>query len=74
MIQNNTYLNVADNTGAKTIMCITVLSKKSKVAFLGDIFVGVIKFWFLFNFFTLLYFDINNFLFLKGFLSYDSNS
>lgn len=44
MIQNNTYLNVADNTGAKTIMCITVLSKKSKVAFLGDIFVGVIKF------------------------------
>lgn len=44
MIQNSTYLTVADNTGAKTIMCITILSKKSKFACLGDVFVGVVKF------------------------------
>lgn len=44
MIQNGTYLNIVDNTGAKTIMCISILSRKSKFASIGDIFVGVVKF------------------------------
>nr|YP_009540886.1 ribosomal protein L14 [Phacus inflexus]AYQ93322.1 ribosomal protein L14 [Phacus inflexus] len=43
MIQSQTYLNVADNTGAKRIMCINVLSSRSKYAKLGDIIVGVVK-------------------------------
>lgn len=43
MIQAQTYLNVADNTGAKKIMCINVLSSRSKYAKLGDVIVGVVK-------------------------------
>nr|ALP86090.1 ribosomal protein L14 [Phacus orbicularis] len=43
MIQNQTYLSVADNTGAKKIMCINVLSNRSKYAKLGDLIVGVVK-------------------------------
>lgn len=43
MIQNQTYLNVADNTGAKKLMCINVLSSRSKYAKLGDVIVGVVK-------------------------------
>nr|AOP19100.1 ribosomal protein L14 [Halimeda discoidea] len=44
MIQPQSYVNVADNTGARKIMCIRVLngSKKQK-ARLGDIFLGVVK-------------------------------
>lgn len=45
MIQNQTYLAVADNTGAKKIMCINVLSTRSKYANLGDLIVGVVKVW-----------------------------
>lgn len=48
MIQTQTYLNVADNTGAKKIMCINVLNSTSKFAKLGDIVVGVVKVSFLF--------------------------
>lgn len=43
MIQPQTLLNVADNTGAKKVMCINVLGSKSKYASLGDIIVAVVK-------------------------------
>lgn len=43
MIQSQTYLNVADNTGAKKIMCINILSSRSNYAKLGDVIVGVVK-------------------------------
>lgn len=43
MIQPQTILNVADNTGARKIMCINVLGSKSKYAVLGDVIVGVVK-------------------------------
>lgn len=43
MIQNQTYLNVADNTGAKKIMCICVLGNNRRVAKIGDIVIGVVK-------------------------------
>jgi large subunit ribosomal protein L14 len=38
MIQMYTYLDVADNTGAKEVMCIQVLGgSKRRVAYLGDV-------------------------------------
>lgn len=44
MIQQETRLNVADNTGAKTLLCIRVLGNSGKkVASVGDVFVGVVK-------------------------------
>jgi large subunit ribosomal protein L14 len=43
MIQSQTYLNVADNTGAKKLMCIRVLGNNKKYATIGDIIVGVVK-------------------------------
>ena len=43
MIQPQTYLNVADNTGAKKIMCIRVLGDNRKYAKIGDIIIGVVK-------------------------------
>lgn len=43
MIQPQTYLNVADNTGAKKIMCIRVLGNNRKYAKIGDIIIGVVK-------------------------------
>jgi large subunit ribosomal protein L14 len=43
MIQSQTYLNVADNTGAKKIMCIRVLGNNKKTGNVGDIIIGVIK-------------------------------
>ncbi len=44
MIQSNTILNVADNTGAKKLMCIQVLGASGKkTAAIGDIIVGSIK-------------------------------
>jgi large subunit ribosomal protein L14 len=42
VIQQQTRLTVADNTGAKEIMCIRVLGNKS-VAGIGDIIIGVVK-------------------------------
>ncbi|HHE67526.1 MAG TPA: 50S ribosomal protein L14 [Candidatus Parcubacteria bacterium] len=44
MIQQETKLKVADNTGAKIIQCIRVLGgSKRRYARLGDIIVGVVK-------------------------------
>ena len=43
MIQPQTYLTVADNTGAKKIMCIRVLGGNRKYAKVGDIIIGVVK-------------------------------
>jgi large subunit ribosomal protein L14 len=44
MIQMQTYLNVADNSGAKKAMCIKVLGgSKRKVAGVGDIIVIAVK-------------------------------
>ena len=37
MIQPQTILNVADNTGAKKILCIRVLGGNKKYANIGDI-------------------------------------
>lgn len=43
MIQPQSYLNIADNTGAKTIMCIRVLGNQKRVAKIGDVIIGVVK-------------------------------
>jgi len=43
MIQSQTILTVADNTGARKIMCIKVLGNNRKYAKIGDIIIGVIK-------------------------------
>lgn len=43
MIQSQTYLHVADNTGAKEVMCIKILGNNRRYGNVGDIFIGVIK-------------------------------
>ena len=44
MIQNETRLRVADNTGAKEILCIRVLGGSArKYAGVGDIIIGTVK-------------------------------
>jgi len=44
VIQNQTLLNVADNTGARKIMCIRVLGgSKRKTSSVGDIVVASVK-------------------------------
>lgn len=44
MIQPQSLLNVADNSGAKSVMCIRVLGGGNrKFAGIGDIIVGVVK-------------------------------
>ncbi len=44
MIQPQTMLNVADNSGAKKIMCIRVLGgSKRRYARIGDIIIGAVK-------------------------------
>jgi large subunit ribosomal protein L14 len=43
MIQPQTYLTVADNTGAKKLMCIRVLGNNRKYANIGDVIIGVVK-------------------------------
>jgi large subunit ribosomal protein L14 len=43
MIQPQTYLTVADNTGGRKIMCIRVLGGRKKYAEVGDIIIGVVK-------------------------------
>jgi len=44
MIQPQTLLNVADNTGAKKVMCIKVLGgSKRKYAHVGDLIVVAVK-------------------------------
>ena len=43
MIQPQTYLTVADNSGAKRLMCIRILGNNRKYANVGDIIIGVVK-------------------------------
>lgn len=44
MIQQQTYLNVADNSGARRLMCLRVLGKgNSAYANIGDVIVAVVK-------------------------------
>ncbi len=44
MIMMRTYLNVADNTGAKKIQCISVIGRSSKrTAEIGDIITASVK-------------------------------
>lgn len=43
MIQSQTYLNVADNTGAQKVMCIRILGSNSQYANIGDVIVAVVK-------------------------------
>ena len=44
MIQQQTYLKVADNTGAKEIMCIRVLGgSRKRYANIGDVIVASVK-------------------------------
>lgn len=44
MIQQQTVVNVADNTGARKVMCIKVLgSTKSRYAHLGDVIIAAVK-------------------------------
>lgn len=44
MIQQESILNVADNTGAKRLLCIRVLGgSKRRYARVGDIIVGAVK-------------------------------
>lgn len=44
MIQQQTYLKVADNTGAKEIMCIRVLGgTRKRYAHVGDVIVASVK-------------------------------
>lgn len=44
MIQQESRLNVADNTGAKTLLCVRVLGSSNKTyAGIGDVIVAVVK-------------------------------
>ncbi len=43
MIQPQSYLNVADNSGARKLMCIRVLGGRRRYAGIGDIVVAVVK-------------------------------
>jgi large subunit ribosomal protein L14 len=44
MIQPQSYLNVADNSGARQLMCVRVLgSSDRRYAFIGDVIIAVVK-------------------------------
>ncbi len=44
MIQPQSYLNVADNSGARKLMCIRVLGgSQTQSAILGDVIIAVVK-------------------------------
>nr|QCI06224.1 ribosomal protein L14 [Dicranema revolutum] len=44
MIQNQSYLNIADNSGARKIMCIRILGTSNpRYANIGDVIIGVVK-------------------------------
>jgi large subunit ribosomal protein L14 len=43
MIQQETFLNVADNSGAKRIQCIRVLGSNRRYAHVGDVIVATVK-------------------------------
>lgn len=42
MIQTQTCLKVADNSGAKELMCINILGSNRRYAYIGDIIIGVV--------------------------------
>jgi large subunit ribosomal protein L14 len=43
MIKPQTYLNVADNSGARKLMCIRVLGGGPQTGSIGDIIIAVVK-------------------------------
>ena len=43
MVYLQTYLNVADNTGAQVVMCIQLLGPNHGFAKVGDVIVVVVK-------------------------------
>nr|YP_009476912.1 ribosomal protein L14 [Adenocalymma divaricatum]AVM81443.1 ribosomal protein L14 [Adenocalymma divaricatum]AVM83147.1 ribosomal protein L14 [Adenocalymma calcareum]AVM83810.1 ribosomal protein L14 [Adenocalymma gracielzae] len=44
MIQHQTHLNVADNSGARELMCIRIIGASNRrYAYIGDVIVAVIK-------------------------------
>jgi len=43
VIQKESYLNVADNSGARKIMCIRVLGGNRRYAGVGDVIIAVVK-------------------------------
>lgn len=43
MIYLQTYLNVADNTGAQRVMCIQLLGPNHNYGKIGDIIIAVVK-------------------------------
>nr|ATG26008.1 ribosomal protein L14 [Monopsis stellarioides subsp. schimperiana] len=44
MIQPQTYVNVADNSGARELMCIQIIGASNRrYAYIGDVIVAVIK-------------------------------
>ena len=43
MIKPQTYLNVADNSGARKLMCIRVLGGGPQIGSIGDVIIGVVK-------------------------------
>nr|ANZ53606.1 ribosomal protein L14 [Gnetum gnemon] len=44
MIQSQTFLNIADNSGARKIMCIRVVGTTyKKYAYIGDIIIAIVK-------------------------------
>jgi len=43
MIQSQTRLRVADNTGAREIMCVRVINQNATVGHVGDIIVATVK-------------------------------
>ena len=43
MIQPQTCLRVADNSGAKKLMCIRVLGSNRRYGYVGDVIIGVVK-------------------------------
>ena len=43
MIYPQTMLTVADNTGAKRVMCIRILGGNKKYAEIGDTIIGVVN-------------------------------
>ena len=45
MIQQETFLNVADNSGAKRIQCIRVLGTNRRYAHVGDVIVAAVLVW-----------------------------
>ena len=43
MIQTQTCLKVADNSGAKNIMCLRILGRTQNYGYVGDLIIGVVK-------------------------------